>query len=113
MSWWPFSRKRSDSFVDDPHIKGSRMWLIELQEVCEKQYQNSAARQALVREMQVEWTEAHKRGEISDNLFEGLDRRAFRLLRATPDEWLRWLDDIEFWKPGWRGDDGAPNSQEK
>ena len=113
MSWWPFSRKRSDSFVDDPHIKGSRMWLIELQEVCEKQYQNSAAGQALVREMQVEWTEAHKRGEISDNLFEGLDRRAFRLLRATPDEWLRWLDDIEFWKPGWRGEDGAPNSQEK
>ncbi len=69
MSWWPFSRKRSDRFVDNPHIKGSRMWLIELQETCEREYQNPAAGQALVREMQIEWTEAHQRGEISDDLF--------------------------------------------
>ena len=32
----------------------------------------------------------------------GLDRRALRLLRASDDEWLKWLDDDDFWKPGWR-----------
>ncbi|MEC8384993.1 MAG: hypothetical protein VXZ89_06325 [Candidatus Thermoplasmatota archaeon] len=90
MSWWPFSRKSSDTFVDDPHIKGSRMWLIELQEVCEKEYQNPASGQARVREMQIEWTDAHSKGEISDDLLQGLDRRAFRLLRATSEEWLQW-----------------------
>ena len=77
MSWWPFSRRKPANFVDEPHIKGSRMWLIELQETCEREYLNSAAGQALVREMQIEWTEAHSRKEISDDLFEGLDRRAF------------------------------------
>ncbi|MFL2976436.1 MAG: hypothetical protein ACJZ49_02675 [Candidatus Thalassarchaeaceae archaeon] len=111
MSWWPFSRKSSDTFVDDPHIKGSRMWLIELQELCEREYQNPASGQARVREIQIEWTDAHSRGEISNDLLQGLDRRAFRLLRATSEEWLQWLDDIEFWKPGWRGDDGSPNTE--
>jgi hypothetical protein len=23
-------------------------------------------------------------------------------LQADGDEWLRWLDDEDFWKPGWR-----------
>ena len=35
-------------------------------------------------------------------LLDGLDRRALRLLRASDDEWLKWLDDDDFWKPGWR-----------
>ena len=39
---------------------------------------------------------------MDDALLEGLDRRALRLLRATDDEWLKWLDDDDFWKPGWR-----------
>jgi len=32
-----------------------------------------------------------------------LDRRAFRLLRADAEEWLGWLDNEDFWKPGWKG----------
>ena len=110
MGWWPFSRRRPAAGNDDPHMRGSRMWLIDLQEACEREYQNPAAGKVKVRELQVEWTEAHTRGEISNELLEGLDRRAFRLIRATPEEWLRWLDDIEFWKPGWRGDDGVPTT---
>ena len=104
MSWWPFSRKSSDTFVDDPHIKGSRMWLIELQEVCEKEYQNPASGQARVREMQIEWTDAHSKGEISDDLLQGLDRRAFYLLKADDQEWSELLDNLKFWRPGWKVD---------
>ena len=53
------------------------MWLIELQEVCEQEYQNPASGQARVREMQIEWTDAHSKGEISDDLLQGLDRGHF------------------------------------
>ena len=110
MGWWPFNRRRGNSGDDNPHMRGSRMWLIDLQEACEREYQNPASGKAKVRELQVEWTEAHTRGEISDELLEGLDRRAFRLIRSDSEEWLRWLDDIEFWKPGWRGDEGVPTT---
>ena len=51
--------------------------------------------------MQIEWTDAHSEGEVDDALLDGLDRRALRLLRASDDEWLKWLDDDDFWKPGW------------
>ena len=61
-----------------------------------------------MRHLQVEWTEAHTEQEVSDELLEGLDRRAFRLLRADAEAWLRWLDDEEFWSPGWRSDDVEP-----
>tara|TARA_B100001146_G_scaffold46433_1_gene39929 strand:+ start:2223 stop:2399 length:177 start_codon:yes stop_codon:yes gene_type:complete len=51
--------------------------------------------------MQVEWRDAHEEGEVDDALLQGLDRRAFRLLRADESEWVRWLDEDGFWKPGW------------
>ena len=60
--------------------------------------------QIKVREMQVEWIAAHKVGEVSDSLLEGLDRRAFRLLKSNSEEWLEWLDNDKFWSPGWKGD---------
>ena len=40
--------------------------------------------------------------QVADDLKEGLDKRAFHLLRASHKEWLAWLDNEEFWKPGWR-----------
>ena len=43
----------------------------------------------------------HEEGEVDDALLQGLDRRAFRLLRADESEWVRWLDEDGFWKPGW------------
>ena len=54
--------------------------------------------------MQVEWQDAHAEGEVDDALLQGLDRRVFRLLRADDSEWLGWLDDDDFWKPGWGSD---------
>ena len=110
MGWWPFKKKKK-IIHDNLHIKGTKLWLQDLREICEKNFDNYIEGQRLIRQMQIEWTDAHSRGEISDDLLQGLDRRAFRLLRATSEEWLQWLDDIEFWKPGWRGDDGSPNTE--
>ncbi len=56
----------------------------------------------MVREMQIEWLDAHTEGEVDEALLNGLNRRAIRLLRADADEWLKWLDNDDFWKPGWR-----------
>jgi len=33
---------------------------------------------------------------------EGLESRAFHLLTCDDSEWMRWLDDLDFWKPGWK-----------
>jgi len=51
--------------------------------------------------MRVEWLDAHAEGEVEDALLDGLERRALRLLRADDAEWMSWLDEDEFWKPGW------------
>ncbi len=80
------------------------MWIQDLREICEKSFNNYTEGQIKVREMQVEWIVAHKEGEVSDSLLEGLDRRAFRLLQANSEEWLEWLDNDKFWSPGWKGD---------
>lgn len=65
-------------------------------------FDNPEEGRRLVRQMQIEWTDSHSEGDVDDALRDGLDRRALRLLRATDDEWLKWLDDDNFWKPGWR-----------
>ncbi len=101
MGWWPFGRQRQ-STSDDPHMRGTGGWLQDMREACERCFDNHTEGQRLVRQMQVEWTAAHGLEEVDEGLLEGLDRRAFRLLRADADEWLKWLDDEEFWKPGWR-----------
>ena len=100
MSWWPFKRKEK-VIHEQPHIKGTRLWLQDLRELSEKNFDNPAEGQRLIRQMQVEWTDGHKNGEVTKELLSGLDRRAFRLLRADADEWLKWLDDEDFWMPGW------------
>tara|TARA_B100001113_G_C21065021_1_gene602972 strand:- start:433 stop:762 length:330 start_codon:yes stop_codon:yes gene_type:complete len=101
MSWWPFKRK-DRQFKDDLHIRGTRIWIQDLREICERHFDNPIEGQRLVREMQVEWTDAHASGDVNEALLEGLNRRALRLLRADNDEWLKWLDDEDFWMPGWR-----------
>jgi len=90
--------------VEEPHIRGTRMWIQDLREMCEKSFDNHTEGQLKVREIQIEWTDAHKEGEITDALLEGLDRRSFRLLRSDSNEWLEWLDDENFWSPGWKGE---------
>jgi hypothetical protein len=103
MGWWPFGRSIKRPF-DDPHMRGTTVWLQDLRETCERCFDNHAEGQRMIRQLQVEWTSAHGKLEIDDELLQGLDRRAFRLLRADGKEWLKWLDDEDFWKPGWRGD---------
>tara|TARA_B100001996_G_scaffold368421_1_gene340915 strand:+ start:3242 stop:3562 length:321 start_codon:yes stop_codon:yes gene_type:complete len=100
MKWWPF-KKKEKIIQEDPHIKGTHLWLQELREVSEKNFDNHSEGQRLIRQMQVQWTDAHKNGEVSDELLSGLDRRAFRLLRSDSEEWLKWLDNEDFWMPGW------------
>ncbi len=103
MSRWR-RRRKPKPFVEEPHIRGTRMWIQDLRELCEKSFNNHTDGQLKVREMQIEWTVANKNGEVSDSLLEGLDRRAFRLLQSNAEEWLEWLDNDGFWSPGWKGE---------
>ncbi len=89
MGWWPFKR-REKPLNDDPHIKGTRVWLTELREMCERNFDNHVEGQRRISELQIEWKEAHKEAE---------------------NDWLAWLDNEEFWQPGWRGDDGEPSGE--
>ena len=100
MSWWPFKKKKK-IIHDNLHIKGTKLWLQDLREVCEINFDNYAEGQRLIRQMQVEWTDSHQKGDVSNELLAGLDRRSFRLLRSDSNEWLKWLDDEDFWAPGW------------
>ncbi len=100
MSWWPF-KKKEKKVHDNLHIKGTKFWLQDLRELCEINFDNYVEGQRLIRQMQVEWTDSHQKGDVSNELLAGLDRRCFRLLRADSDEWLKWLDDEDFWAPGW------------
>ena len=73
MRWWPFGKRGRAIVEDSPHVKGSGCgW--ELRSVCERNYQSPSAGQSLVREMQVEWTDANRRGDLDDMLLQGLDR---------------------------------------
>ena len=62
MSWWPFKRK-SKPLQDDLHIRGTRVWLQDLREACEMNFDNPEEGRRLVRQMQIEWTDSHSEGE--------------------------------------------------
>jgi len=106
MKWWPFSKpqKKDMDYDSKIHVKGTRIWLQNLQEVCEKNFDSSHEGKRLIREMQIEWKDAAKRKEIDEELIEGLDRRAFYLLKADEKEWGELLDNLQFWRPGWKAD---------
>ena len=65
--------------------------------------------QRRISQMQIEWKGAHVNRELDSDLLQGLERRAYRLLKANAEDWLAWLDNEDFWQPGWRGDDGEPS----
>ena len=111
MGWWPFKHK-GRPFIDNLHVKGTRAWLEELREMCERNFDNPAEGQRLLAQSQIEWKEALAAEEMTLDLHEGLQRRAFRLLAADAEGWLAWLDDEAFWRPGWRGDDGEPSGMD-
>ncbi|MDA8556428.1 hypothetical protein N9K73_03580 [Candidatus Poseidoniales archaeon] len=55
-----------------------------------------------IRHMQVEWHDALEQGVLTAANREGLEARAFRLLSCSDEEWMQWLDDLDFWKTGWK-----------
>jgi hypothetical protein len=101
MGWWPFSRKGVDH-TNDPQVKGTRSWLQDLRSLCEEYYDNPNRGKEKIVGLQTEWKLAHQREELPDELIDGLDKRAIHLLSADEKKWLGWLDDENFWKPGWR-----------
>ena len=101
MSWWPFKKKKK-SFENEPHVKGSRMWLQELRELCESSFNDRERGQNKILQMKSEWVKSFESGEIDDVLLDGLNRRAETLLNARGTEWISYLDNEEFWKLGWR-----------
>ena len=83
-------------------MRGARMWIQDLRETCERCYDDYEEGQRQIGAMQVEWNEAGDRGEVDSSLLDGLERRADKLLHADAGAWLEWLDNEEFWNPGWR-----------
>ena len=103
MGWWPFGKKASSKKrIDDPLRKDTRQWLSELRDVCEMNFDNPEGARREIRQMQVHWHQAFSEGILPEYNREGLESRAYRLLSCHDDEWMRWLDNDEFWKPGWR-----------
>ncbi len=83
-------------------MRGARMWIQDLRETCEGCYDDYEEGRRQVSAMQAEWNEAGNRGEVDASLLDGLERRADKLLHADAGAWLEWLDNEEFWNPGWR-----------
>lgn len=104
MGWWPFTSKKSSkrARVDDPLLKDARTWISELRDVCEMNFEQPEEARRRIRHMQVEWHDAMEIGHLSPANREGLEARAFRLLSCPDDEWMHWLDDLDFWKTGWK-----------
>jgi|TARA_B100001113_G_scaffold344010_1_gene331909 hypothetical protein len=99
MGWWPFRRKRV--FHSEPHIKGSKMWIQDLRECCERNFDQRAEGQLEVSKIREKWRKAHSDGEVDEPLLEGLERRSDLLIEAKDSEWSKLLDDEGFWKAGW------------
>lgn len=107
MGWWPFGKKASSKKrIDDPLRKDTRQWLSELRDICEMNFDNPEGARREIRQMQVHWHQAFSEGILPEYNREGLESRAYRLLSCHDDEWMVWLDDEEFWKPGWRPEQG-------
>ena len=83
-------------------MRGARMWIQDLRETCARCYDDHEEGQRQISAMQAEWNEADSRGEVDVSLLDGLERRADKLLHADAGAWLEWLDNEEFWNPGWR-----------
>ncbi len=77
------------------------MWIQDLRELCERNFNDRDEGQLGVEEMRLEWRKSHSEGEVSESLLDGLERRALLLLEAGESEWTSILDNEEFWKAGW------------
>ena len=102
MGWWPFSKPKSHRKAIEPIMKDGRTWLLELRDMCERNFDNPEEAKRKIRQMQIEWEECFVNGSLSLINKQGLESRAIRLLSSNDSEWLSWLDDLEFWKTGWK-----------
>ena len=103
MGGWPFSnRKEKVTLKDKVHIKGTNFWLTDLRELCEKYFDDFEAGKLEVVKLKDEWRQSQSNGELEEALIEGLELRASNLLSSNEGEWLKILDNEDFWKPGWR-----------
>ena len=111
MGWWPFGKKResSRSTNNDPLLKDTRTWIGELRDACEKNFDQPEEARRQIRQMQVEWRDAVEQEMLNPSTREGLESRAFRLLTCTDKEWLDWLDNLDFWKAGWKAENETEN----
>jgi hypothetical protein len=101
MGWWPFTRKGPD-LSNDPQIRGTRTWLLDLQALCETHYEDRIGGIEAIKSLQEDWHAAHQRMELPDLLFEGLEKRAAELLVCDNEKWIMLLNEESFWQPGWR-----------
>ena len=104
MSWWPFKRTPKGPAIPDVIRRDTRTWLVDLQEACEMNFDSPEEARRQIRQMVGEWKDANDEGVMDNSLLEGLNMRAFRLLNCSDDEFSQWLDNLNFWKPGWRPD---------
>ena len=111
MGWWPFGKKsdKRTSNSNDPILKDTRTWLSELRDACELHFDKPEEARRQIRHMQVEWKEALDNDVLPATTREGLESRAFRLLTCTDKEWLAWLDNLDFWKAGWKPENHETN----
>lgn len=100
MGWKFWEKKRP--IPNDPILKTYTIWLAELRETCEHHYNSPASGRSEVKRCLEEWNLAHHEGTLSKINLDGLVMRADILLTCIDDEWLTWLDNIDFWKPGWK-----------
>ncbi|MBJ08003.1 MAG: hypothetical protein CMB60_03020 [Euryarchaeota archaeon] len=77
------------------------MWIQDLRESCERNFDQRAKGQLEVEEIRNKWMEAHSDGEVDESLLDGLERRYELLIVAKDPEWSKLLDNEDFWKVGW------------
>lgn len=77
------------------------MWIQDLREVCERNFDQRVEGQLEVEEIRAKWRKAHSDGEIDASLLSGLERRSLLLIDAGDSEWTLILDNEDFWKAGW------------
>ena len=77
------------------------MWIQELRECCEANFDHRERGQVEVEEIRNKWMNAYSGGEVDASLLDGLERRYELLIGAEDSEWSKILDNEDFWKAGW------------
>ena len=83
MSWWKFWEKPKKKIFNDPLLKDGRMWLSELRNICEMNFDNPEEAKRQIRQMQIEWNDSFNEGTITKANKDGLEGRAYRLLNSN------------------------------